>query len=59
MKKAYIKPTTEVVNINVENLIMSSGRGITFDDSNDTGRGFLEDEDASGALISPRMLFFD
>lgn len=47
MKKTYMKPSTEVIIMEVERIIASSGgHGIFFDDDNSFG--YLDDDYAEG-----------
>lgn len=56
MKKTYIKPTIETVNISAQNLMAASGGPITFSDD-DEGYGELDDEYASGSALSKKSMF--
>ena len=59
MKKTYIKPTTETMHICTENMIMSSTNGVTFNDDNNSGSGFLNDGYAEGdAMTHSRGILF-
>ena len=58
MKKTYIKPTTETMHICTENMIMSSTNGVTFNDDNNSGSGFLNDDYANEALSKDRGFDF-
>ena len=49
MKKTYIKPSVEIVNIGTQQMIAASG-GILFDDLNSTGSSSLNDDYADGAM---------
>ena len=44
MKKTYIKPSVEIVNIGTQQMIAASGDGLFFDSSENTGWGNLNDE---------------
>ena len=58
MKKTYIKPTTETMHICTENMIMTSGKSVTFKDDNDTGGGLLNNDYAEGdAMSKDRSIF--
>lgn len=53
MKKTYIKPSVEIVNINTQQVIAASSNGIFFDDADDTtGWGNLNDDSAEGPAMS-------
>lgn len=45
MKKTYIKPTLETAYMGTQQ-ILSASTGIIFDDTIDSGNGFLGDESA-------------
>ncbi|MBP3511489.1 MAG: hypothetical protein J6K19_05565 [Prevotella sp.] len=50
--KKYIKPATEIINIETEQVIAASpGSGLTFDD-NGSGTGGIFDKDATGPGMS-------
>ena len=44
MKKTYIKPSVYTVNVGTQQMIAASGEGLTFDSSESTGWGNLNDE---------------
>ena len=46
MKKTYIKPSVEIVNIGTQQIIAASPNGIFFDDDNAGGWGGLNNESA-------------
>ena len=53
MKKTYIKPTIEAMNISMQSMIAASG--IIFDDNG--GSGSLNDDDAADALARELLDF--
>ena len=53
MKKTYIKPTIEAMNISMQSMIAASG--IIFDDN--SGSGSLNDDDAADALARELLDF--
>ena len=53
MKKTYLKPTAEILNISTQDMIAASG--IIFDDNG--GSGSLNDDDAAAALARELLDF--
>ena len=51
MKKSYIKPSVEIVNIGTQQMIAASG-DFLFDDLNSTGSSSLNDDYADGPAMS-------
>lgn len=49
MKKNYIQPNTEIININMPTLMAAS---INFNDNDGTGSGNLNDDYADGDALS-------
>ena len=57
MKKTYIKPLTETVKIEMEQVIASSGGGLIFSSDGNSGSGSLNDDYADGVLSKGRDSF--
>lgn len=47
MKKIYVKPTSTIESIAIEN-VMAAASPFKFDDNNGTGEGGVNDGDATG-----------
>ena len=52
MKKTYIKPIVEIVNIGTQQMIAASENSLFFDRDENTGWGKLSDESADGPAMS-------
>ena len=52
MKKTYIKPSIETVNVSTQQIIAASPSGDTFSFKDESGWGSLNNESASGDALS-------
>lgn len=57
MKKTYIKPSTETVQIEMEQVIASSGGELSFGSDGNSGVGSLNDDYADEVLSKGRDAF--